>query len=106
MPVLLAATAGTARHSLVLEHALRPLLSYLGAVTAPTGVFAAVGDWGAAGASALDERIDRAATDLVLLMGLGGLASTSPAVRAGGAPGTTALEAPESFIEALHRTAR
>ncbi|MGI8416393.1 MAG: CE1759 family FMN reductase, partial [Nakamurella sp.] len=44
-PVLLAATAGTARHSLVLEHALRPLLNYLGAVTAPTAVFAAAEDW-------------------------------------------------------------
>ena len=29
MPVLVAATGGTERHSLVLEHALRPLFSYL-----------------------------------------------------------------------------
>ena len=36
-PVLVAATAGTARHSLVLEHALRPLFSYLHAVVVPTG---------------------------------------------------------------------
>lgn len=41
VPVVLAATAGTARHSLVLEHAIRPLLSYLGALTMPTAVFAA-----------------------------------------------------------------
>ena len=45
-PVLVAATAGTARHSLVLEHALRPLFSYLHAVVVPTGVFAASEDWG------------------------------------------------------------
>ena len=40
-PVLLAATAGTARHSLVIEHAMRPPFSYLRALTLPTGVFAA-----------------------------------------------------------------
>ncbi|HEY1134714.1 MAG TPA: CE1759 family FMN reductase, partial [Nocardioides sp.] len=45
-PVLLAATAGSARHSLVLEHALRPLFSYLRAVTVPTAVFAATEDFG------------------------------------------------------------
>lgn len=101
VPVLLAATAGTARHSLVLEHALRPLLSYLGAVTAPTGVFAAAEDWGAAGESALGERIDRAATDLASLMGLGG-AKVLPARDRE----TPELEAPGSFIEALQRTAR
>ncbi|MDQ6658135.1 MAG: NAD(P)H-dependent oxidoreductase, partial [Actinomycetota bacterium] len=69
-PVLLAATAGTARHSLVLEHALRPLFAYLGAVSAPTAVFAAAEDWGGSSApgAALDQRIDRAATDLVRLL--------------------------------------
>ena len=46
-PVLLAATAGTARHSLVLDHALRPLFSHLRAVVVPTGVFAASEDFGA-----------------------------------------------------------
>ena len=40
------ATAGTARHSLVLEHALRPLFSYLKASPVPTGVFAASEDFG------------------------------------------------------------
>jgi FMN reductase len=48
-PVLLAATAGTARHSLVLEHALRPMFAYLKAVTVPTAVFAASEDWGTGG---------------------------------------------------------
>ena len=47
-PVLVGATAGTARHSLALEHALRPLFAYLRAVVAPTAVFAASEDWGAA----------------------------------------------------------
>lgn len=65
-PVLVAATAGTARHSLVLDHALRPLFSYLRAVVVPSGVFAAVDDFGDTG---LDERIDRAAGELVALVG-------------------------------------
>ncbi|MEU9735653.1 FMN reductase [Streptomyces sp. NPDC048002] len=64
-PVLLAATGGTARHSLVLEHALRPLFAYLRAVAVPTGVYAASEDWGAEG---LDGRIDRAAGELAALM--------------------------------------
>jgi len=65
-PVLVAATAGTARHSLVLEHALRPLFAYLRAVVVPTGVFAATEDF--AGTD-LDTRIDRAAGELATLMG-------------------------------------
>ena len=64
-PVLIAATGGTARHSLVLDHALRPLLSYLRAVVVPTGLYAASEDWGAQG---LAERIERAAGELVALM--------------------------------------
>jgi FMN reductase len=60
-PVLMAATAGTARHSLVLEHALRPLFSYLHAAPLPTAVFAASEDFGSRG---LSERIDRAAGEL------------------------------------------
>lgn len=65
-PVLLAATAGTARHSLVLEHALRPLFAYLRAVPVPTGVFAAPEDWGSGGgpSGALSDRIARAAAEL------------------------------------------
>jgi FMN reductase len=68
-PVLVAATAGTARHSLVLEHALRPLFSHLHAVVVPTGVFAASEDWGAAGAAdSLVRRVERAAAELASLV--------------------------------------
>jgi len=65
-PVLLGATAGTARHSLALEHAVRPLFSYLRAVTVPTAVFAAPEDWAGAGGvdRALADRIGRAAGEL------------------------------------------
>ncbi|MFI9153558.1 FMN reductase [Streptomyces sp. NPDC053367] len=65
-PVLIAATGGTARHSLVLDHALRPLFAYLRAVVVPTGVYAASEDWGAEG---LQDRVDRAAGELAALIG-------------------------------------
>ena len=65
-PVLVAATAGTSRHSLVLEHALRPLFVYLHAVVVPTGVFAATDDFGDIG---LDQRFERAAGELAALVG-------------------------------------
>ncbi len=66
-PTLLAATGGTARHSLAVEHALRPLFAYLNAATVPTGVYAASEDWGRSGVAAdggLADRIDRAAREL------------------------------------------
>lgn len=61
-PVLLAATAGTARHSLVVEHALRPLFAHLRAVPVPTGVFAATDDFGRD--ADLSGRISRGAAEL------------------------------------------
>nr|WP_296068592.1 FMN reductase [uncultured Actinoplanes sp.] len=64
-PVVLGATAGTARHSLTTEHAMRPLFTYLRAVVVPTAVFAATDDFGADSADGtLQSRIDRAATEL------------------------------------------
>jgi FMN reductase len=67
VPTLIGATGGTARHSLALDHALRPLFAYLDAATVATGVYAAAEDWGRAGIPAdgsLVERIDRAAREL------------------------------------------
>jgi FMN reductase len=64
-PVLIAATGGTARHSLALEHAMRPLFAYLRAAVQPTAVFAAPEDWGATDAgSSLESRVERAAGEL------------------------------------------
>jgi FMN reductase len=77
-PVLLAATGGTERHSLVIEHALRPLFSYLGAVSIPTGVYAATADFGGDGAPALATRIERAGRELARL--------TAASVRPAGEP--------------------
>ena len=79
-PVLLAATGDTARHSLALEHALRPLFTYLGADTVRTAVYAASEDWGRSGVPAdgsLVQRIDRAARELAAAM-----AVREPQVRA------------------------
>ncbi len=67
--VLLAATGGTARHSLVIDFALRPLFSYLQAVVVPTGVFASPHDWGTGGEGALQSRIERASAELASLVG-------------------------------------
>jgi FMN reductase len=64
-PVVLAATAGTARHALVADDQMRPMFAYLRTMTAPTSLFAAPEDWGD---PALAKRIDRAALELVLLM--------------------------------------
>jgi FMN reductase len=64
-PVVLAATAGTARHALVADDQMRPLFAYLRAMTVPTSLFAAPEDWSD---PALNKRIDRAAFELVLLM--------------------------------------
>lgn len=78
-PVLIAATAGTPRHSLVLEHAMRPLFAYLRAVVVPTAVFAATEDFG--GDTDLERRVHRAAGELAALVvaertGVAGFAPT------------------------------
>jgi FMN reductase len=64
-PVVLAATAGTARHALVADDQMRPMFAYLRTMTAPTSLFAAPEDWSD---PALNKRIDRAVIELVLLM--------------------------------------
>ena len=77
-PVILGATGGSARHSMVLDFALRPMFSYLRARVAPTAVYAAPEDWGSGsadagtvqpGAAALDARVRRAAGELAALFG-------------------------------------
>ena len=67
-PVLLGATGGTARHSLAIDHALRPLFAHLGALVAPVAVFAASEDWGSVEAGRLGERIERAGTAFAALV--------------------------------------
>jgi FMN reductase len=64
-PVLLAATAGSTRHALVVDEQMRPLFAYLRTLTLPTSVFAGPDDWGA---TELGDRIQRSATELALLV--------------------------------------
>ncbi|NDZ81657.1 FMN reductase [Streptomyces sp. SID10853] len=89
-PVLVAATGGTARHSLVLEHAMRPLFGYLRAVVVPTAVYAASEDWGSDGDAdgSLPDRIERAGRELAALMA--GRPAADP-VRTDGTSGDGAL---------------
>ncbi len=89
MPTIIAATGGSGRHALVLDFALRPLLSYLRAVVVPTGLFAATEDWGTEQGAAFETRIARAAGELAELMvtesghvgGLGGVTAEGQGTR-------------------------
>ncbi len=67
-PVLLGATAGTARHSLVLDFAMRPLFAHLRATVAPTAVFGASEDFGSTTSGALAERVEQAGRELADLV--------------------------------------
>jgi FMN reductase len=44
-PVILAATGGSERHALVIEHALRPLFGFFQAWTAPMGIYLSAADF-------------------------------------------------------------
>ncbi|UQW99629.1 FMN reductase [Streptomyces sp. RerS4] len=97
-PVLIAATGGTSRHSLVLEHALRPLFAYLRADVVPTAVYAASEDWGSGGdeyTEGLPARIRRAGRELAALMAA---RPESPAARDEGADGEV-----DDEVDALER---
>jgi FMN reductase len=64
-PVVLAATGGTARHAMVVDAQLRPLFAFLRTIPVPTSLYAAPEDWGS---SDLGARIQRAATELTVLL--------------------------------------
>lgn len=67
-PVLLAATGGSPRHALVIDDHMRPLFAFMRALALPTSVYAAPEDWGSA---ELGERIERAATELAVIVRAG-----------------------------------
>ena len=67
-PVLLAATGGSPRHSLVIDDHMRPLFAFMRALILPTSVYAAPEDWGAPD---LGGRIERAATELAVVVRAG-----------------------------------
>ncbi|WP_341668151.1 FMN reductase [Alcaligenes sp. SDU_A2] len=60
-PVLLAATGGSQRHALVIEHQLRPLFSFFQSLTLPIGVYATPEDIhdGVITSDALQQHIQR-----------------------------------------------
>ena len=64
-PVILAGTAGSARHGLVVDDQLRGLFSYLRTLPVPTGIFAAPEDWAG---NELGGRIRRAVAELLSLL--------------------------------------
>ncbi len=65
-PVWIGANAGTARHSLAIDYAVRPLFAYLHADTMSSGVFAASSDWGANAddVAPLSKRVEKGAREL------------------------------------------
>jgi FMN reductase len=76
VPVLLGATGGTPRHSLMIDTALRPLFSYLRTKVIPSAVYAASDDWGeveggqaSARTTPLQHRIEDAGADLASVVG-------------------------------------
>jgi FMN reductase len=64
-PVLVAAAGNSPRHSLVIEHEMKPMFGYLRAMLVPTGVYASGDDWSD---PELAKRIDRAAEELAALV--------------------------------------
>lgn len=97
-PVLLGATAGTPRHSLAIDYAIRPMFAYLKSQIVPTSVFAASADFGAdtegqADALPLSSRIRRAAAELAMMLRTAGAAAEAEA-QSGGDTATTADGSP------------
>lgn len=64
-PVVIGATGGSSRHSLVLDYAMRPMFAYLKADVLATSVFAAPEDWGASEVTALNTRITRISKEAI-----------------------------------------
>jgi FMN reductase len=69
-PIILAATGGSHLHGLVTEHQLRPLLSFFGALTVPTAIYATEADFDgySLNSAPVIDRIDRAVDELARLI--------------------------------------
>ncbi|MDN5901502.1 MAG: NAD(P)H-dependent oxidoreductase, partial [Brachybacterium sp.] len=104
-PLLLGATAGTARHSLAIDYAIRPLFGYLRSAVVPTAVFAASSDLGAdtegqADGTPLITRVRRAAAELAVMLraALVDAPETGACAESSGGSGTT--PAPAAGLDA------
>lgn len=64
-PVIVGATGGSVRHSLVIDYAMKPMFSYLKADVLPTSIFAAPEDWGGMEATSLSDRVNRLSREAV-----------------------------------------
>ncbi|WP_313179604.1 FMN reductase [Stenotrophomonas sp.] len=82
-PVLLAATGGSERHALVIDHQLRPLFSFLQAHTLPIGVYATPADFDGAqiNSTALQARIELAAERAAGHLAVQAVAAPAPLLR-------------------------
>lgn len=69
-PVILAATGGSVRHQLVVDHSLRPLFTYFGSLIVPTAIYATPEDWlpGNIPSDELRRRAQRIASQARLLL--------------------------------------
>jgi FMN reductase len=74
VPVVLAATGGSERHALVIDHQLRPLFSFFRALTLPTGIYAAEADFDGyrLKSDAVRSRIGSAAREAALALSVSG----------------------------------
>lgn len=59
--VIIGATGGSTRHSMVLDFSMRPMFNYLKANVMPTGIYAAPEDW--SGSNGLQSRIEGASEE-------------------------------------------
>ncbi len=71
-PIILAATGGGERHSLIVEHQLRPLFGFFEALTMPTGIYASDRDFldGAIASEAIRARAQQAAIEACRAVGV------------------------------------
>ncbi|PAU92445.1 hydroxymethylpyrimidine ABC transporter substrate-binding protein [Kocuria sp. WN036] len=103
VPVLVAATGGTARHSLMLDTAMRPLFTHLKALVLSLGVYAATEDW--AGGS-LESRIRRASAQLARSIAPGAQAAGEVPAGAAGSERGGGFEGVPDFADLLARAGR
>lgn len=104
-PLVLGVTAGTARHSLAIEFAIRPIFAYLRAEVVPTAVFAASSDFGAAqadeaGEQPLAARARRAGAELAALLATRAADRARVEAVEGASPATPSPTAPAQGLDA------
>lgn len=67
-PTFIGATGGSPRHSLMLDHTMRPLFGFMGAQVAPTGIYATPEEVTGTNQATLERRIARGATQFATMV--------------------------------------